>query len=123
MRDGADRRRFARTKYPCLIKLHKKNKPALWGILTHTDNISPVGVRVILRKKIKVTTEVDLKIDLMDTKSALTSKGKVTWVKEILPAQKGQPLRYDTGINFIHIKGGDGQRIQDIVEMHRGFKI
>ncbi|MBL7085302.1 MAG: PilZ domain-containing protein [Candidatus Omnitrophica bacterium] len=137
------RRKFLRAEYPCLITL-RKHTPSPFTILTHTENIGVGGVRVIVAKRIEPMTEMDLEIDLMDTLPTIVSKGTVKWVKKVPPAQegqpsrggsdvkilkgtiawvkeipptrKGQPLRYDTGIQFIVLKGDDGRRIQNIVK-------
>ena len=51
MWDGMERRKFPRVQYPCLITLRKETPPSI-SILTHTENISVGGVRVIIAKKI-----------------------------------------------------------------------
>jgi len=142
MWDGVDRREFPRVKYPCLITVRKETPPS-FSILTHTENISVGGVRVIIKKKIEIMTEVEVEIDLMDTFTNVTSKGTIAWVKKVsagqkgqpkandkqiyllkgtiawvkeIPAtRKGQPLRYDTGIRFIVLRNKDRERIQKIV--------
>ena len=142
MWDGVDRRRFPRAEYPCLITV-RKNTPPVQAVLTHTENISVTGVRVIITKKIEVMTEVDLEIDLKDTLKNVISKGTIAWVKEVAqerkgkppgkgtninvlkgvvawvkeipPTQKGKPPRYDTGIQFTVLKAEDRRRIENIV--------
>ena len=115
MWDGADRRRFPRAEYPCLITI-RKHTPSPFSILTHTENISLGGMRVIVGKRIEVMTDVDLEIDLMDTLPNVTSDGTVSWVKEILPAQKGRSPSYEIGIQFITLKDEYRRRIQSIIE-------
>ena len=115
MWDGVDRRRFLRAEYPCLIKLSKSALP-LEAILTHTENISVGGVRVIIGKKIEVMAEVDLEIDLMDTLPTITSRGTISWVRTAPSKRKGGPVRYDTGIQFIALKNEARRRIQRIVK-------
>ena len=115
MWDGVDRRIFPRAEYPCLITV-RKNTPPTQAILTHTDNISIGGVRVVIAKKIEVMTEVDLEIDLKDTLPTVISKGTVAWVKMIPPREGGKLPRYDTGIRFIGLKDKTRRRIHGIVE-------
>ena len=115
MWDGVDRRRFRRAEYPCLITLRKNTVPAQ-ALLTHTEDISVLGVRVIIRQKIEIMTEVDLEIDLKDTLPIVFSRGKVRWVGELASKEKEKPLRYDTGIEFIAIKDQDKERIQNIIK-------
>ncbi|MBL7085301.1 MAG: PilZ domain-containing protein [Candidatus Omnitrophica bacterium] len=115
MWDGVDRRRSLRAEYPCLITLRKTTVP-MQAILTHTEDISLVGVRVIIGKKIEPLSEVDLEIDLMDTLPTIISKGQIRWVKEIPSRRKGKASHYDTGIQFIALKPTYRKRIERIVE-------
>ena len=141
MWNGVDRRQFPRAEYPCLITIRKYVPPEV-AILTHTENISIGGVRVIVDHRIDTATEVDLEIDLKDTMPNIASrgairwvreiepkampaaqgrntkvfKGTVSWVEEIPPAKKGLPPRYDTGIQFIALKEDDKRRIEDLVQ-------
>ena len=115
MWDGVDRRRFRRAEYPCLITLRKKTVP-VQALLTHTEDISVLGVRVIIRQKIEITTEVRLEVDLKDTLPTVFSRGKVRWVEELASKEKEKPSRYDTGIEFIVLKDQDKERIQNIIK-------
>jgi hypothetical protein len=142
MLSGIDRRQFPRAEYPCLITIRKYTPPPI-SILSHTENISEGGVRVILDHKIEVNTEIDLEIDLKDAlpniasrgtirwvkevahaqeqhsaegKNVKTFKGSVSWVEEIPPARKGLPPRFDTGIQFLALKEDDQRRISELVE-------
>lgn len=138
MWDGVERRRFSRVQYPCLITVFKKMVPS-FSILTHTENISVGGLRVIIGKKIEVAEEVDLEIDLKDTLSNVLSRGVIAWVKRVIfarggvavpnkrlegkiawvreiPSAQGSPTRYDTGIQFIGLKKTDEQRIERIID-------
>jgi hypothetical protein len=143
MWDGKERRRFPRAEYPCLLTVRKKTPPP-FSILTHTENISIGGVRVVIDKEIEVATEVDVEIDLQDTLPNVTSTGKISWVRQFLvdrkdqtsrptpktkilkatvawikkipAAQEGKPASYDTGIQFVTLKDEDRTRIADIVD-------
>ena len=115
MWDGVDRRKFVRAKYPCLITV-RKDTPPVQAVFTHTEDISPGGVRVIIRKKIEVMAEVDLEIDLKDTLQNVSLKGKIARVKEIPATQRDKAPRYDTAIQFIDLKDEDRQRIANIVK-------
>lgn len=114
MWDGVDRRRFPRAEYPCLITVHKNTAPAQ-AVLTHTENISVTGVRVIITKKIEVMTEVDLEIDLKDTLATITSRGIIRWVKQVPSGRKERLPHYDIGIQFITLRDEYRRRIQNIV--------
>jgi len=114
MWDGVDRRHFPRAEYPCLITVRKNTLPKQ-AILTHTENISVGGVRVIIWERIEMMTEVDLEIDLKDTLPIILSKGTINWVEKIPSGEKGKPAHYDTGIQFIGLKDDYRGRVRNIV--------
>lgn len=115
MWDGVSRRRFPRAEYPCLITV-RKNTPPQQAVLTHTENISVGGVRVIIAKKIGVLTEVDIEIDLKDTLPTILSKASICWIEEISLGEVGKSPRYDIGIKFIGLNDENRRRIQNIVD-------
>ncbi|MBN3037863.1 MAG: PilZ domain-containing protein [Candidatus Omnitrophica bacterium] len=146
MWNGVDRRKFPRAEYPCLITIRKYTPPPV-SILSHTENISEGGVRVIIDHRIDINTEVDLEIDLKDALPNISSrgtirwvkevaskespvpdakenvkvlKGSVSWVEEIPPARKGLPARFDTGIQFLGLKADDKRRISELVDILLG---
>ncbi|MCQ9208289.1 MAG: PilZ domain-containing protein [Omnitrophica bacterium] len=115
MWDGVDRRRFPRAEYPCLITM-RRAAPSEQAILTHTENISVSGVRIISRKKLEVMMEVDLEIDLMDTLPTIAPKGMVMRVEEIPSGREDQSRHYDIGIRFITLPDEARRRVDSIVE-------
>jgi Tfp pilus assembly protein PilZ len=115
MWDGVDRRKFPRAEYPCLVTV-RKSVPSLQAILTHTENLSTGGVRVIISKKLAAPIKVDLELDLKDTLPTIKLQGKISWVKEVVARTKGRPPRYDTGIQFVNLKQENRKRIHHIVE-------
>lgn len=97
---GSNRRKFPRVIYPCLIKLvHEGKDPQ--AFLTHTENIGIGGVSVTVKKEIKLFTNVDLEIDLLDTNDHIKTQGKVVWVVRRKEAEAVKPLFYDVGIEFL----------------------
>jgi len=117
MWDGVTRRKFPRAEYPCLITV-RKSAPPQQAILTHTENISMGGVRVIISDAIEVMTEVNMEIDLKDTMSTIAVKAFVCWVKPTTAGkQKGTrgSLRYNTGIRFVELNDENRRRIQKAV--------
>jgi c-di-GMP-binding flagellar brake protein YcgR len=114
MWDGVDRRRFVRVEYPCLITI-RKGISTPQSILTHTEDISIGGVRVIIRKRLGLMAEVDLELDLMDTLSTIRSRAIISWIAETPSGRQDASLNYDTGIKFIDIEDEYRRRIQKIV--------
>ena len=115
MWDGTDRRKFVRAEYPCLITL-RKGGPHPQAVLSHTEDISLLGARVRIGKKVEVMGEVDLEIDLKDAQAPIALKGTISRVKEIPAAQPGKPPRYDVGIQFIFLKEEDKARVENVIK-------
>ena len=116
MPNGVDRRTFPRANYPCLIVVRRSTPPE--AIMTHTENISIGGLRVMIKKKFGVATPVELLIDLMDTQGEIHCRGQISWVKEVrLKHQEAsEALKYDTGIKFTEIDKPSEARINRVVE-------
>jgi len=115
MWDGVNRRKFFRAEYPCLVTLRSTVQSPL-SVLTHTEDISALGVNVIVTKKFDVLSEVDLELDLKDTLGALNLKSVVRWVKELPDENPERPMRYKTGIRFVTIADTQRHRIQNVVD-------
>lgn len=115
MWDGVNRRNFARVEYPCLITVRKNTTP-IQAVLTHTEDLSINGVRVLIREKIELRSEIDLEIDLKDTLATVLSKGVIKWVQEIPPQKENAVAHYDTGIEFIGLKAENKSRIKVIID-------
>jgi len=94
----------------------RRHLPTEEAILTHTENISASGVRVIAKQRLEVMMEVDFEIDLMDTLPTITSQAMIRRVEGISYGREKQPLRYDIGIQFITLEDEARRRIETIVE-------
>ncbi|MBN2096900.1 MAG: PilZ domain-containing protein [Candidatus Omnitrophica bacterium] len=114
MWDGVNRRQCPRALYPCLIKV-KSSTPPGPPILTHTENISLGGVRVVIPRKIEALAEVELEIDLKDTLPPVLAEGIVRRAEELAGSGSGRPRHYDTGIKFTNLNLEDKRRIEIIV--------
>jgi hypothetical protein len=109
--DGLNRRKFPRVFFPCLIKV-RDNKDML---LTHTENISVGGVRLVLKKPLDLNTPVNVEVDLMDTGAHLRCEGKVVWSEQRKKSELIKPLFYDIGIEFSNVSLLDHKRLLAIV--------
>jgi Tfp pilus assembly protein PilZ len=112
--DGLNRRKFPRVFFPCLIKV-KDNKDLL---LTHTENISIGGVRLILKKNLGLGSAATVEIDLMDTGDPLRCQGRVVWVEQRKKTELIKPGFYDIGIEFSDVPSADKKRLDAIVAHH-----
>ena len=115
--DGRNRRKFPRVLFPCLIKI-RGDKNAKDVLLTHTENLSIGGVRVILKNSVSMGAAIDVEIDLMDTGEHLSCKGKVVWSEKRKSTESVKPNFFDIGIEFINVGDGDQKRLDLIVGHH-----
>ena len=115
--DGRNRRKFPRVLFPCLIKI-RGDKNAKDVLLTHTENLSIGGVRVILKNSVSMGAVIDVEIDLMDTGEHLSCKGKVVWSEKRKSTESVKPNFFDIGIEFINVGDGDQKRLDLIVGHH-----
>jgi c-di-GMP-binding flagellar brake protein YcgR len=97
--NGTEKRRFKRVRCPCKILIH--NIPE-HTIITHTENISAGGARVILEERINTDLIVDLEIKLKE--DTIACKGKVVWVVDRHSPYKKGISYHDTGIEFYEIE-------------------
>jgi len=112
--DGLNRRKFPRVFFPCLIKV-RDSKDLL---LTHTENISVGGVRLILKTGLTMGATAHVEIDLMDTGEPLCCQGRVVWVEQRKKSELIKPLFYDVGIEFSDVSAQDKKRLEAIVSHH-----
>ncbi|MBF0490754.1 MAG: PilZ domain-containing protein [Candidatus Omnitrophica bacterium] len=97
--DGLNRRKFPRVVYPCLIKISSKGEQ-IESFLTHTENMGTGGICIIVKKEIKLFTDVEVEIDLLDTEDHVKAMGKVVWVVRRKSMESVKPMFYDLGVEF-----------------------
>jgi Tfp pilus assembly protein PilZ len=113
--DGLNRRRFPRVIYPCLIKISSGDQ-SLENILTHTENVGIGGVCIIVKKEIKLFTDVEVEIDLLDTGDHIVSKGKVVWAVRRKSIEEFKPMFYDLGVEFVDLSGKNKEHLKVTIE-------
>lgn len=115
--EGLNRRKFPRVNYPCLVVIRNGSSDDKDNvILTHTDNVGVGGVCVVLKQNVKMFSEVELELDLLDLGEHVCCKGKVVWNIQRQREAEEKPLFFDTGIEFIDIAKDDQKRLERIVE-------
>ena len=114
--DGLNRRKFPRIKYPCLVVLRNGGESDEDIILTHTENIGVGGVCLILKKSIKMFSEVELEVDLLDLVDHIKCKGKVVWNVQRKNEDDHKPFFYDIGIEYVDITEKDKKRLEKIIQ-------
>lgn len=115
--DGRNRRKFPRVFFPCLIKI-RADKNGKVVLLTHTENLSIGGVRVILKNPVAMGAVVDVEIDLMDTGEHLSCKGNVVWSEKRKSTEAIKPDFFDIGVEFVAVLEADQKRLSLIVGHH-----
>ena len=114
--DGANRRKFPRVKYAYLVVIYNPVEKENNVILTHTENLGIGGVCVILQQDIKIFSQVELELDLLDLNEHIKCKGKIVWnVHRKASSNKGS-LCYDIGIEFLDLKEGQEGRLEEVVQ-------
>ena len=113
--DGLNRRRFPRVNFPCLVLLHQKNPDSTETVLCHTENVGIGGLCVILKQHVKLFSQVDIELDLMDMKDHVKCKGKIVWNIRRKNDEHNKPLFNDIGIEYIDLTPGDQARIEAAV--------
>lgn len=115
--DGRNRRRFPRIAFPCLIKIRNSNGKDN-AMLSHTENLSIGGARVILKQTVKFGSMIDVEIDLMDADEHLCCIGKVVWSEQRKESEAFKPLFFDIGIEFRDVNAVDRKRLEVVVGHH-----
>jgi c-di-GMP-binding flagellar brake protein YcgR len=110
--EGEEKRKFPRGIFLCKIAMSSTSR---W-LVTHTENISSGGVRVILEEKVNPFTNVELEIFFEKEKST-KFKGKVAWSRTIVNPIENEPLLYDTGIQFAPIDANTREYINRLVHI------
>ena len=114
--EGLNRRKFPRVNYPCLVVIRDSGDDGDNVILTHTDNVGIGGVCVVLKQDVKMFSEVELELDLLDLGEHICCNGKVVWNVQRKNKVEEKPSFYDIGIEFINIVEGDQKRLEHIVD-------
>ncbi|MCM8773947.1 MAG: PilZ domain-containing protein [Candidatus Omnitrophica bacterium] len=107
-----ERRRFPRVRFPCKITIYL---PEEFTIITHTENVGCGGVRVLVEKRLKVSSIVGLELFVGETKP-VRCKGKVVWEIEKKNPLNNQVTLFDIGLEFIDIKDVDREHIRELID-------
>lgn len=113
MWDGINRRRFPRAKYPCKVKVFKKNSTDIF--LTQTENVGVGGICAVLEKELPRFSEVHLELDFQDGLGLIKSNARIVWVVK-RSATGDKKHQFDTGIEFTSLKTEDRKRIEQIMQ-------
>ncbi len=116
--DKINRRRFVRIKFPFTIHLYF---PQESPIAAYTENISEGGLRVTIRRELKLSSVVDLEIYVK--LRPVRCKGKIAWIKKWESNYLEGEVFYDIGLEFQGLTPGTKsaikERLDRIVEERR----
>ncbi len=109
--DDKERRRYPRLRgaeveYTVISK--KKLK-----VISLTENISAVGIRILASERIKIDTVLDLKIYVPRFSQPIHAMGRVVWVKAsgFIKRKELRRGHFDIGVKFIEISEDDRSEI------------
>jgi hypothetical protein len=108
---GSERRAAARVPFPCKIMISSPVRL----LVSHTENLSEGGLRVMLEEKLSPFTVVGIEL-YVDKGRPVKCKGKVAWVKDIFNPIAREAILYDTGIKFIELNDFDKNYLKKIIE-------
>ena len=80
-----------------------------------SSDISIGGICVVLKQNVKIFSEVELELDLLDLGDHIRCKGKVVWNVQREREAEEKPLFYDIGIEFLDLAEADKNRLAAIV--------
>jgi len=106
-RDYQERRRFPRANFLCKVILRSSQKE----FLTHTQNISAGGVRILLFEDLEVKSKVQL---VLFASRRLEMEGRIIWSLGI-EKEVGEPL-FDIGIEFLDLEKSDKEFLEHLVD-------
>lgn len=112
---GINARKFPRVKYDCHVILKYGKQPKQFK--THTENIGPGGICVILNTPLDIFSQVGVKIMFQNGKTSLECIGRIVWiVKSSILQSNGAKDIFDVGIEFVNLSDENKNRIETIID-------
>jgi hypothetical protein len=109
-KSGAERRTAPRAIFPCRIMISSPVRL----LVSHTENISEGGIRVMLEERLSPFTMVGIEL-YFDKNKPIKCKGKIAWIKEITNPVDRAANMFDTGIKFIDVGEFDKAYLKKLV--------
>lgn len=101
-----NRRQYPRLNAPIYCRPARFTSPR-----TPLVNIGLGGIRVYSDKSFKVGERLEIELFLPDN-SSITSNVKIVWTNQL----DGSTAKYDVGLQFLEIEGGDLRRLAGILK-------
>lgn len=110
-RDGVDRRRYIRVKFPFTIHVYP---PRRTPISAYTEDISEGGVRVTTHEPLEAASVNSLVVYVK--RQPVACKGKVVWIKKRESKYIEDGIFFDIGMEFQDLSEHDRLIITERVE-------
>ncbi len=94
-----ERRLFRRSKIICNITVTPVLKIVAFN--ARLENMGEGGIRIVLKERLDIATQLDIEISPLDEKKSIRCKGEVIWVNK--KSIDESDLSFDTGIKFVNI--------------------
>lgn len=107
-----ERRKFARAEFNCKITINSPGRM----FITHTEDISAGGTKVILEERLASGREVSLNIYLKQDMS-LQCRARVVWVVSKMNPLEQTPTVYVTGLQFTDLPLLQAEYIKKLVKV------
>lgn len=112
LNNEVNRRKFPRAAFPCKIIMESPIRL----LVSHTENLSEGGIRVILEEKLNAFANVGMEM-FLEKDRPIKCKGRVMWVMEKINPLDHKATLYDTGIQFTNINQADKDYISKLVNV------
>ncbi|MCP4653366.1 MAG: PilZ domain-containing protein [Candidatus Omnitrophica bacterium] len=109
--EGENRREHSRVSFPCKIMISSPVRL----LVSHTENLSEGGMRVVLEEKLSPYTMVGIEV-FFEKNKPIKCKGKIAWVKEMVNPIAKTPTMFETGIKFIELNDCDKEYIKKLIK-------
>lgn len=122
MWDGFNQRKFPRLNLKCEVSLNPDQGGK--AIKAVTDNVGLGGVCLMQPEPLERFTQCHVRLQLEDKKSEIECDGKVCWIIPKKDPRSKEPVKYDTGIEFLNIRTEDQARLKQFLrdKMPKGFE-
>jgi len=111
-----ERRRFPRI--PAAFVEYSTIEETSFKKHSFTENVSSVGICILVSEEVKINTPLSFKITLPDSEQPIEAKGVVVWVKKSSFLDVKGRKHFDLGVEFVEMGERDRQRISQYISEH-----
>ena len=108
--NSSERRKFLRALFPCKIKISSQGHL----LISHTENISIGGIRIMTHENLRYIQRVGIELSISKDKK-IECEGRIAWVTEKLSPLDGEPVMFDTGIEFVDLSEDNKKQLEAMI--------